>query len=324
MHVFLFLFLIPLSLFSVNVTEAPPAGVEGEFLPWFTGPLLAGSGRTCPKNHYVVQPYYFLFSSASYYDEHWKNQRAPSSLSSQPSLLYLFGITDWMDSQIIGTMVTNVSRGQSSTRIGDTSLNFGFQLLQDQRNSWRPDLRLVLKQDFPTGHYQHLNPKKQGTDISGSGLYRIGLGTNFQKIYYLGKHLLRGRFNLTYKISPTTHIEGISVYGGSPQTQGHIDALHYYSFNVAFEYTLTQNITFAIDVLYEGQSKAQFKGIQDLNRFSAANSVVSPKIQLFSLAPALEYNFSNDVGIIAGSWFTVAGKNAANFASFTISFNYYR
>jgi hypothetical protein len=207
--------------------------------------------------------------------------------------------------------------------MSDTSLNFGFQALTDKRDSFEPDLRIVLKQDFPTGHYKNLNPHKESTDASGSGFYKIGVGANFQKIFYLDQRLLRGRFNFTYKISPTTFVEGFSVFGGGFNTSGHIDPTHYFSADIAFEYTLSQNITFAIDCFWEAQSKGNFKGKPGQTKEGKNALVLSPSFQRFSLAPALEYNFSDTAGIIAGSWFTVAGKNTPQFASFAISLNYY-
>jgi hypothetical protein len=323
MPFFIVLFLFPSLIFSVSIAEQPLEETKEEYLPWFTGPLLAGSGKTCPKNHYDLQPNFIVFSSSSFYNTHWKTEHLSTFVTIQPSLLYLFGITNWMDCQVVGSLNTNFCSGKNDTRMSDTSLNFGFQALTDKRDSFEPDLRIVLKQDFPTGHYKNLNPHKESTDASGSGFYKIGVGANFQKIFYLDQRLLRGRFNFTYKISPTTFVEGFSVFGGGFNTSGHIDPTHYFSADIAFEYTLSQNITFAIDCFWEAQSKGNFKGKPGQTKEGKNALVLSPSFQRFSLAPALEYNFSDTAGIIAGSWFTVAGKNTPQFASFAISLNYY-
>jgi hypothetical protein len=323
MPFFIIIFLLPSLIFSVSITETPLQETKEEYLPWFTGPLLAGSGKTCPKNHYALQPNFIVFSSNSFYNNRWKTEDLPSFVTVQPSLLYLFGITNWMDCQVVSSLNTNFCKDKNATRMSDTSLNLGFQVLNDTRGSLEPDLRVILKQDFPTGHYKNLNPKKEVTDASGSGFYKIGIGTNFQKIFYLNERLLRGRFNFTYKASTTTFAEGFSVFGGGFNTSGYIDPTHYFSADVAFEYTLSQNITFAIDLFWEAQSKGIFKGNPGKTPTGEKAFVLSPRFQRFSLAPALEYNFSDTTGIIAGSWFTVAGKNTPQFASFVISLNYY-
>jgi hypothetical protein len=41
----------------------------------------------------------------------------------------------------------------------------------------------------------------------------------------------------------------------------------------------------------------------------------------FSLAPAIEYNWSDYVGIITGAWFTIAGRNALTFISSVTALN---
>jgi hypothetical protein len=43
----------------------------------------------------------------------------------------------------------------------------------------------------------------------------------------------------------------------------------------------------------------------------------------YSLAPAIEYNWNIDLGVISGVWFTFAGKNAEAFASWVTALNYY-
>ena len=40
-----------------------------------------------------------------------------------------------------------------------------------------------------------------------------------------------------------------------------------------------------------------------------------------SLSPAIEYNFNANVGIIAGPWFSVMGKNSARFRSAVVAIN---
>ncbi|MCB1827280.1 MAG: hypothetical protein KDH94_02560 [Coxiellaceae bacterium] len=39
----------------------------------------------------------------------------------------------------------------------------------------------------------------------------------------------------------------------------------------------------------------------------------------FSIAPAIEYNFNGNLGIIAGVWFGVDGRNTPEFASYVFS-----
>jgi len=49
----------------------------------------------------------------------------------------------------------------------------------------------------------------------------------------------------------------------------------------------------------------------------------SGNLNQLTLAPGLEYNFSANYGVIAGAWFTVAGKNTPVFVAPMIVFNAY-
>jgi hypothetical protein len=49
-----------------------------------------------------------------------------------------------------------------------------------------------------------------------------------------------------------------------------------------------------------------------------------PSSSQYSLAPAIEYNWSQNIGLIGGVWFTVAGQNISQFNSIVIALNYYK
>ena len=49
----------------------------------------------------------------------------------------------------------------------------------------------------------------------------------------------------------------------------------------------------------------------------------APEGWQLSLAPAIEYNFNENWGVIAGPWFTVAGKNSSAFIVGMLAINIY-
>jgi hypothetical protein len=51
--------------------------------------------------------------------------------------------------------------------------------------------------------------------------------------------------------------------------------------------------------------------------------VGTPSTSLLTLAPAIEYNFTQTIGVIVGSWFTLKGRNANRFVSAAAALNYY-
>lgn len=293
---------------------------KSEYKPWFTGPIIAGSGKTMSFGHYNIEPYFFVQESNGSYDHSWHKRHKSREVNFNPLFFGVTGLNSFMDIQATINLDSNFKNHHSDTRIGDVFLGLGFQLCQDNRYSVSPDMRLILKQDFATGHFKHLNPSKEGTDVSSSGFYRTGAALNIQKLFYFKRRLLLTRCNINYKVSTPTKISGYSVFGGNYFTQGKISPVQFFNIDLAFEYTLSQHLVFAIDYLYELQTKGKFHG--KYLPSAQTKRPASHPMQRFSLAPALEYNFSAAFGIIAGCWFSLAGKNSLSFTTGVIAFNY--
>jgi hypothetical protein len=49
----------------------------------------------------------------------------------------------------------------------------------------------------------------------------------------------------------------------------------------------------------------------------------APSNEQWSVAPAIEYNWSKNVGLIVGSWFSFAGRNSVRFISGVAALNIY-
>lgn len=312
------------SLLGVSTINFDVAQVKkGEYHPWFTGPIIAGSGKTMAPGHFNIEPYFFTQESNGFYDKNWHKRHRSTSIGFTPLFFFVTGLNSFMDIQGALSLQSNFRQHQKDARCADSMLGIGFQLCNDNRYSFIPDMRLILKQDFATGHYKNLNPQKLGTDATGSGFYRSGVALNIQKLFYFQRRLLLARCNVNYKISLPTSVKGYSVFGGGPSTYGKISPVHFANIDLAFEYTLSQELVFAIDAYYEYQSKGPFKG-QYVKETLGTKKPSSESLQRFSLAPALEYNFSAAFGIIAGVWFSIAGKNASSFTTGVIAFNYVR
>lgn len=320
-------FLATTLLRAISTPEAPSSPLtpaeKHEYKAWFTGSLLSGAGHTVPAQHVNVEPYLFATGYIGAYNDHWHSVSAPHSVTVTPLLAFTYGLTHNADFMIVPQIHSSFQEHASDTRIGDFPLFMGFQTLRDRRGSWTPDLRVVVKSIFPTGHYQHLNPHKHTTDATGLGAYQGGAALNFQKIFYCGIRLLRIRLNLDYLVPSRVHVEGFNTYGGGYGTFGTVRPGHFFTSILAFEYTLSQNWIAALDVKYDLIGSTRFSGTPGVLPSGAVATVGGPSKQFFSLAPAMEYAFNSQVGLIAGVWFTVAGKNSARFVSGVIALNYY-
>ncbi|MDI9819301.1 MULTISPECIES: transporter [unclassified Legionella] len=292
--------------------------------PWLTGPLLAPAGHTIPKGHSNLELYGFYTVNEGIYNRHWRLIHTPRSESTIVNPIFSHGLTDKLDIQYAVPYIYNHNRGSSSQRLGDTSVTLGYQLLEQKESKWLPDLRVTLQEVIPTGRFESLNPLNNGADATGLGSYQTGLALNFQHLMQLGEtHYLRSRFSVGYLYASSTSINGLSSYGGTPQTSGSIDPGNLLSVDLAGELTLTQNWVAVMEAYYASRSATRFRGFVGNNEQGLPASIGHADIEEITLAPAIEYNFSPNIGIIAGPWFSVRGRETSDFISYVVAFNAY-
>lgn len=289
--------------------------------PWFTGPLLAPAGKTIPKGHINFEPYVFYTENLGQFNRHWRLSHSPHSDNIQFLPIFSYGLTDRMDFQFSIPYVRNRNRTQTSDYIGDTGLLLGFQVMEQQESKWRPNLRITLQQILPTGRYERLNPLYLGTDSTGLGSYQNALGLNFQHLMPIYDFYLRTRFCLNFVHAQSVNIHGLSSYGGTVNTKGQIDPGNLMSADLAGELSITQHLVLVMEGYYFNRGNTHFTGLVGLNPLGVPGTIGHDDIQEFSMAPAIEYNFTSNYGIIAGAWFSTKGKDAPDFISTVIAFN---
>jgi hypothetical protein len=287
--------------------------------PWLTGPLLAPSGITIPPGHYNIEPYIFAVANTGKYNANWESVPMETSWVNylQPSLQ--FGLNKWLDFQINPTLFYNYNQGAAKWDIGDMPIGFDVQIYRSgmKVTDWIIGLKLSFKEVIPMGRYQNLSMAKKGTDIGGQGSWQTGLGFIWGNLFYVGKgHFLTARFAFQYLLPAPVHVKNLNVFGGGAGTHGTAYPAQSFEIDIGTEYTLTKNWALALDIVGNWGGSTRFKG-------TATGPMTSPPFAQFSLAPAIEYNWNGNLGIIFGPWFTVAGRNSAQFASGVFALNYY-
>lgn len=285
--------------------------------PWFTGPLLAPSGYTVPKGHYSLEPYVFYNAYTGNYNSHWKARSAPHFYSTLLQFRVKIGILQGWDFQFYPQFIYNETQGHRYSNIGDLPLSLNIQLLRSGlEDSW-PALKFSLKAHIPLGKYQHLKAHRQRTDALGTGSWNPAAGLVFSKLWNIsGIHYLEARVAFNYQIGTPVHVKGISTYGGSSPTRGTAYPGNAFSVDGAIQYNFSQRWVFACDLFYLHSNRNRFSGKTEVN-------ATRPSREQLSLAPALEYNWSDNFGIIGGVWFTVAGRNSRQFTTGVIALSIY-
>jgi hypothetical protein len=234
------------------------------------------------------------------------------------------GVTEKIAFKFTPGFVEKRNRGQTSVLFEDLPIQFDFQLYRENPNNHSPSVKLLIGETLPTGQYQKLDSTKLGTDSSGGGSFQSFLGIIFGRAYPIsGMHYFRYRINPTYIYSAPVHVRGFNTYGGATNTAGKVYPGHTFRLLVGLEYSLTQRWTLALDLRAVYQSKTTFSGQKGLTSTGRVASIGGPANTNYSMAPAIEYNFNKKMGLVAGPWLSVAGKNSSEFLTWAIAFNYY-
>lgn len=297
---------------------------EAQEGPWFTGPLLAPSAHVVPPGYFNLEPYLFVTDTYGTFDSDWHGHSTPNTLQVNPLISFQIGLCNNIDLQTAPQMFYTRKEGKASTQFGDFPVGFDFQILKDRLGEWWPAIKIAVRETFPTGKYQKLNPNKNGTDGVGSGAYTTGFGLVFSRLFHLGGvHFLNSRLSFGYNIPSNVHVKGFNSYGGGHETRGTVRPGHTFSTIIGLEFTLALHWAFALDIANVYGNKTSFSGRRGTTSTGSTASVGGPSFDQVSLAPAIEYNFNESMGIIAGAWFTVAGRNTTQFASGIIAFNWF-
>lgn len=297
-----------------NQAAAPPPRQSLDDA-WWTGPIIAAGAGTLPKGHALVEPYLFNVIRYGRYDREG-DERSTSRVHSYGSLTYiLYGVTDRFTVGLIPTFgYINVSDGRdsSSIQVGDVTLQGQYRLSQFRQGSSIPTISFVIQQTLPTGKYDRL-----GADVNdglGTGAYTTMLALYSQYYFWMPNgRILRSRFNVSYALSGDADVEEVSVYGTGPGFRGTARPGDVFTINSAWEYSITREWVFAVDLLYQHDASTRLAGTQ-LDPATGGTERIQQNFGSawrFGVAPAVEYNFTSRIGIIAGARWFALGRNTS-------------
>lgn len=296
--------------------------------PWFTGPLFTPSGHVTPKGHINFEPYFFARDVTGDYDSHWHSHSSkPPSWELRSRNVLKIGILNRVDLTIIPQAFYKMKGEASSVQFGDLTTGFNFSIIKSNPELWYPSIKLTIFERFPTGKYQRGNPKKDRTDLVGRGCFETQFGITASKLFHIkNKHYLSSRVSINYFLRPAIHVKGFNSYGGGYGTSGVEHPGNHLSVSMGHEFSLTQHWSLACDFIYRHFNVNHFSGYKGTTTKGGHTpaKIEHPSSEHFSLAPALEYNFSQHLGLIGGVWVSVAGRNSSDVISGVIALNYFQ
>lgn len=287
--------------------------------PFLTGPLLCPSGHTIPYGHINLEPYVFFNNNIGFYNNHWHIQKF-SKPHDNINFQYLVqvGVSERFDFSFIPQLFYNYTGSKNEVRYGDLAILSGYQIYSSRYDSWLPTTKVEVLELFPTGQYDGLDTLKLGTDIGGGGSYATNIKMVMTDLWYFGHHhFLALRLSNGFTFFTNVKVTGANAYGGDDTTVGTVKPGWAFNSILGAEFTLTKNWALAFDMDFTTVAKTKFSGT------TVASVGRNHRSYLLSLAPALEYNFNQNVGLIGGIWFTVWGKNDMDFFNGVLALNWF-
>ena len=312
--------IIPLEEAQREISEAEEEFQRAKkmFNPWYGGPLLTGSPSIITPGYVNLQPYLFILDNYAAFDSSRKSRSIPDLLVIRPLTDIHIGIINWMDIIIEFQGYYKKQNNQSSFNFGDCSATLNFGIYKE--TAYIPNIKFYIKESFPTGKYQKLKSYKANVDSSGSGSYTTSFGIVFGKIiWWWLTHPISLRLAFNYSVPAKVSVKNFNTYGGGFGTKGKVNPGNVLAASFGYEQSITQKLVLAFDLAYEADDRSTFKGIKGVTSGGDEATVGNPSSDVFSLAPALEYNFNPNVALIAGAWFSVYGRNTNNFAGGVIT-----
>ena len=315
-----------LALFSLLILGASLLAEEitSEHNPIYAGTMLAFYPQNAQPGKLSVEPFLFATRKYGFYTNQWTPPKQKHFDQLSMLIALETGITDYLDFSLDLTGAYSYSEPYHTWLYGDTTAFLGFQIFQDQKNKVSADLRFLIGETFPTGKYDRLNPDKNGSDIFGNGTYATTFLLVLAKTFYwLPKHPFNFNLNLFYILSAPSKVNGFNCYGGAFDTQGKVKPGDQCITNLAIQYSLDRRWVIGLDLHYLHQNKSPFSGKKGSLADGSLPLTRAPSSEQFSLAPCLEYSWSEDFSVALGPWFTVSGRNSVEFMSATGNVFYY-
>ncbi|SFS14634.1 Putative MetA-pathway of phenol degradation [Dyella sp. OK004] len=279
---------------------------------WWTGPMMANNAATLPQGHYLIEPYLYDVRS--------------SQGDSFGSLTYMeYGVTDRLTVGAIPTFGYNRPNDgpvSSGVRVGDVSLLAQYGLTQFHEGSALPTIALMIQETFPTGRYDRLGQRL--ADGQGAGAYTTTLQINTQTYLWMPSgRILRMRFNVGRSFSRHVHVEDVSVYGTPDGFRGTASSGNAFFINAAWEYSLTQRWVLAFDLSYRRSDETRVRGYRTdaVSGFQENIRSASHPSETFGFAPAIEYNWSSQLGVLIGVR-VFTGRHSPTTVTPAIALNY--
>ncbi|QDH14980.1 hypothetical protein E3E11_02865 [Oecophyllibacter saccharovorans] len=269
---------------------------------WATGPLYALFPALDEAGQVVFEPYtQFSVPRGSFGPKGHRDPHDPSQASVQAYWFFNYAITDHLTVATYPTWGYSWGGHQkaSSVEFQDLPVDFEYRFT----DTYAPSLTAYLGFVAPTGHFSNLRNPANGV---GAGVWSIHYALEGLMTFPFFKHALNVYFwGEEWQPVSTARLHNVSVYGTDHGFRGHAHVGANGDAGASFEFGITREFLFAIDMYQSWGASTVTRGHQDgVHQYDRTGWSTS-----FNLAPALEYNWNPNWGVIMGVIVPTMGHN---------------
>ncbi|MBF8263522.1 MAG: hypothetical protein HW387_1187 [Parachlamydiales bacterium] len=309
---------------ELRVAEVQFQKAKKMFNPWYTGPIITSGSSNMPQGWGNIAPYLALADNYAQFDKHRHSHHLDSDrVNLNPKVGMQFGITKTLDIALSLPADFNWQHHQYGAGFSDIQVTFGFPIYIQTVHA--PGIRFAVQETLPTGQYQHLNHNGYGLSSTGGGSYQTQMTLAISKVFFWDTlHPLNLRWSFSYNFASQVTVNGFNTYGGGYGTHARIFPGKTVNADMGIEISLTQRWVLATDIAYTASNETTFSGHPGTTTKGGSTlaSLGGAYSDNLSLAPAIEYNWNENIGIIGGVWFSVYGRNSNNFVTGVLNFTW--
>jgi hypothetical protein len=278
---------------------------------WFTGSLEAPSPALPKAGILAVEPYAIYTNNTGAYGDGWRHYAVQNDVDSVESLTVLkYALTGRLSVEALPSFA-HAWDGQSAfSGLGDLPTELEYRFNDENNKTGAPSVTAALGLSFPTGQYERLRTPLDGL---GSGAYTLKEGLLFQSLFATqNNHPVRVRvYGAAFEALQNVSLQDISVYGTGSGFRGHVSPGVSEELGIGAGYGLDQRWVLAFDLVGNHAAGFDLHGTE-AGSFTQVSGATSSSV---SVAPAVEYNWSGSIGVIAGLEFSVAGRNTPSYVA---------
>lgn len=295
-----------------HALTAPPEVQDVTKPQWYTGSLVSPSGAMTQKGILAIEPYVTYNQPVGYIDSNGNiGPLHPRTKNITNFTMIKYSITDNVSVQTLPTFSYrwggHGNQTSSGVKFSDLPVDVMWRYLDANPDRFIPALSAFVGMAFPTGDYQRIDRTQDGV---GSGTYTLRLALTEQSTYTLpGNHALRLRMWATLrKPLNKAQLHGMSSYGTEPGFRGNARAGLFGSAGFSLEYGINQKWVLAMDIARDWSNGSRVRGV--MKDGSIIDNMGSPSGDWLA-APAVEFSWSPNFGVICGSSVYFAGHNTS-------------